>query len=131
MSRKYADQIVRSSDGNGLRLHRPHPTGPCAATKPVAPVAVTAMTKAGWIYLGCSEMTRQGSLRASKAFSELVVGIALNVHPALGLKPLDELSQPGVTLALQIVVVSARKPDVTTREEARLGTTKKAEQICA
>ena len=54
-----------------------------------------------------------------------------NVHPALGLKPLDELSQPGVTLALQIVVVSARKPDVTTREEARLGTTKKAEQICA
>ena len=74
---------------------------------------------------------KTGISQSFQGVSELVVGIALNVHPALGLEPLDELSQPGVTLALQIVVVSARKPDVTTREETRLGTTKKAEQICA
>jgi len=74
---------------------------------------------------------KTGISQSFQGVSELVVGIALNVLPALGLEPLDELSQPGVTLALQIVVVSARKPDVTTREETRLGTTKKAEQICA
>ena len=62
---------------------------------------------------------------------ELVVGIALDVHPTLGLEPLDELSQPGVALALQIVVVGARQLDVTTGEEASIGSAEEAEQVRA